>query len=117
MFAFHVTGTQPRTACAFTIYDDFGQPLATFNSAVRSPEDTRDPSLNNTLICHIDELPLVPGRYRVNAAISADGELQDHLEGAAFFEVEQGAIRGRPVIKGKGYGRICLLHHWQSPPT
>jgi lipopolysaccharide transport system ATP-binding protein len=117
MFAFHVTGTQPRTACAFTIYDDFGQPLATFNSAVRSPEDARDPSLNNTLICHIDELPLVPGRYRVNAAISADGELQDHLEGAAFFEVEQGAIRGRPVIKGKGYGRICLLHHWQSPPT
>ena len=117
MFAFHVTGTRPRTACAFTIYDDFGQPLATFNSAVRSPDDARDPSLNNTLICHIDELPLVPGRYRVNAAISADGELQDHLEGAAFFEVEQGALRGRPVIKGKGYGRICLQHHWQSPLT
>jgi homopolymeric O-antigen transport system ATP-binding protein len=117
MFAFHLTGTRPRTSCTFTIYDDFGQPLATFNSSVRGPDDSQDPSLNNMLICQIDELPLVPGRYRVNVAISADGELQDHLEGAAFFEVEQGAIRGRPVIKGKGYGRICLQHHWQSPLT
>ena len=114
MFAFHLTGTRPRTSCTFTIYDDFGQPLATFNSAIRGPDDSRDPSLENSLICYIDELPLVPGRYRVNVAVSADGELQDHLEGAAFFEVEQGALRGRPVIKGKGYGRICLQHYWTS---
>jgi len=117
MFAFHLTGMRPKTSCTFTIYDDFGQPLATFNSAVRAPDDSRDPSLENSLICYLDELPLVPGRYRVNVAISADGELQDHLEGAAFFEVEQGAIRGRPVIKGKGYGRICLQHHWTSPSS
>jgi lipopolysaccharide transport system ATP-binding protein len=116
-FAFRITGTRPRTSCAFTIYDDFGQPLASFNSAVRAPDDAQDSSLGNTIICNIDELPLVPGRYRVNDAISADGELQDHLEGAAFFEVEQGAIRGRPVIKGKNFGRICLQHHWQSPVT
>ena len=114
-FIFHLTGTRPKTSCIFTIYDDFGQPLATFNSAVRSPDDSRDESLGNSLVCNIDELPLVPGRYRINVAISADGELQDHLEGAAFFEVEQGAIRGRPVIRGKGYGRICLQHHWTSP--
>lgn len=114
-FAFHLSGTLPRTSCIFTIYDDFGQPLATFNSAVRAPDDAYDPSLENSLVCHFDELALVPGRYRLNVAISADGELQDRLEGAAFFEVEQGAIRGRPVIKGKGYGRICLQHHWKSP--
>jgi len=117
VFAFHLTGTRPRTSCIFTIYDDFGQPLATFNSAVHGPDDARDPSLENLLLCAVDELPLVPGRYRVNVAISADGELQDHLEGAAFFEVEQGSIRGRPVIKGKNYGRICLQHHWKIPTS
>ena len=115
MFVFHLTDTRPRTSCIFTIYDDFGQPLATFNSAVRSPDDSRDESLGNLLVCNLDELPLVPGRYRINVALSVEGELQDHLEGAAFFEVEQGAIRGRPVIRGKGYGRICLQHHWTSP--
>jgi lipopolysaccharide transport system ATP-binding protein len=114
-FVFHLTEQRPRTSCIFTIYDDFGQPLATFNSAVRAPDDTRDPSLGNLQICYIDELPLVPGRYRVNVAILCDNELQDHLEGAAFFEVEQGALRGRPVIRGKGYGRICLQHHWKVP--
>lgn len=115
VFTFNLTGTRPRTSCTFTIYDEFGQPLATFNSSVRGPADSQDADLKNTLICSIDELPLVPGRYRVNVAVSADGELQDHLEGAAFFEVEQGVLSGRQVIKGKGYGRICLIHHWQSP--
>ncbi|HEU4796638.1 MAG TPA: hypothetical protein VFT02_13475, partial [Pyrinomonadaceae bacterium] len=104
-----------RTSCIFTIYDDFGQPLATFNSAVRSPEDAQDPTLETALACYVDELPLVPGRYRMNVAISSDNELQDHIEGAAFFEVEQGALRGRAVIKGKGYGRVCLQHHWKLP--
>jgi len=114
-FAFHLTGMRPRTSCIFTIYDDFGQPLATFNSALRAPDDSQDATLEDSLVCYFDELALVPGRYRMNVAISADGELQDRLEGAAFFEVEQGAIRGRPVIKGKNYGRICLQHHWRSP--
>ena len=115
VFVFHLTDMRPRTSCIFTIYDDFGQPLATFNSAVRSPEDAQDPTLETALACYVDELPLVPGRYRLNVAISSDNELQDHIEGAAFFEVEQGALRGRAVIKGKGYGRVCLQHHWKLP--
>lgn len=114
-FAFCLAGRRPKTSCVFTIYDDFGQPLTTFNSAVRGPEDLNDPQLEDVLICQIDELPLVPGRYRVNVAVWADNELQDRLEGAAFFEVEQGAIRGRPVIRGRNYGRICLQHHWRGP--
>jgi len=114
-FTFHLTAMRPRTSCIFTIYDEFGQPLATFNSALRAPDDSQDPALEDSLVCYFDELALVPGRYRMNVAISSDGELQDRVEGAAFFEVEQGAIRGRPVIKGKNYGRICLQHHWRSP--
>jgi len=114
-FSFYLTAMDPRTSCVFTIYDDFGQPLATFNSAVRAPDDSRDAALEKMLICYIDELPLVPGRYRVNVAITSDGQLQDHIEAAAFFEVEQGALRGRPVIKGKGYGRVCLQHRWTLP--
>ena len=114
-FVFHLTEVRPRTSCIFTIYDDFGQPLATFNSAVRSSDDLNDPSLGNSLTCFIHELPLVPGRYRLNVAVSSGGELQDHLEGAVFFEVEQGVLYGRPVIKGKGYGRVGLPHQWTTP--
>lgn len=116
-FDFHLSSIAPRLSCVFTIYDNFGQPVATFNSAVEAPNDLRDPSIARTLTCLIDELPLVPGRYRINVAISADGSLQDHIEAAAFFEVEQGLLRGRPVIKGNGYGRVCLQHRWMLPPT
>jgi len=115
LFVFHLTEVRPRTSCIFTIYDDFGHALATFNSAVPGPDDLSDPSLGKSLSCYIDELPLVPGRYRLNVAISSGGELQDHLEGAVFFEVEQGVLHGRPVIKGKGYGRIGLPHQWKLP--
>ena len=50
-----------------------------------------------TVICEIDELLLLPGRYRIDVALYLEGELQDHVEAAAFFSVGQGAIRGRPV--------------------
>jgi homopolymeric O-antigen transport system ATP-binding protein len=102
-------------SCVFTIYDHFGQPLASFNSAVHSPEDSRDPGIGARFICQLDELSLIPGRYRINVAISSDGVLQDHIEGASFFEVEQGLIKGRPIIKGSGYGRVCMHHRWTMP--
>ena len=114
-FDFYTTATLPRMSLVFTIYDHFGQALATFNSAVHSPEDYHDPAMEGKLICHFDELSLTPGRYRINVAISSDDDLQDHIEGAAFFEVEQGLIKGRPIIKGNGYGRVCLHHRWIMP--
>jgi lipopolysaccharide transport system ATP-binding protein len=116
-FDFHVTAVQPGLSCVFTIYDNLGQPVASFNSANHSPEDLRDSTLGGRMICYLDELPLVPGRYRINVAISADAQLQDHVEGAAFFDVEQGVLRGRRVIKSNGFGRVCLQHRWVLPSS
>src|SRR5687767_13669845 len=93
-FVFHTTGVQQASvSCVFTIYDHFGQPLASFNSAIHSPEDLRDPKLGEKFVCQLDELSLTPGRYRINVAIWSDGVLQDHMEGASFFNVEQGVIK------------------------
>jgi lipopolysaccharide transport system ATP-binding protein len=114
-FSFHTTAIQKGLSCVFTIYDPFGQALATFNSAVHSPEDFRDPAMDWKLVCHLDELSLTPGRYRMNVAIWSDGVLQDHIEGASFFDVEQGVIKGRPIIKGNGTGRVCMHHRWIMP--
>jgi len=114
-FSFYTTGLEPEMSCVFTIYDHFGQALSTFNSAIHSPEDLRDPKLGERFICHLDELTLIPGRYRINVAIWSDGVLQDHIEGASFFEVEQGVIKGRPIIKGGG--RVCMHHRWIMPQS
>lgn len=50
----------------------------------------------------------------MNVAIMSNGELQDHIEGAFSLEVEEGSLRGRPVVVS-GYGSILMPHRWSSP--
>ena len=114
-FVFHVTSVLPGMSCSFTVYDQYGQPVTYFDSAVYSRRDETDRSQGHTFSCEIDELMLIPGRYRINAAVMLDGEMQDHLEGASFFEVEQGMLRGRMVPRSTGYGSIITPHRWRTP--
>jgi len=114
-FGFHVTGVKPGTTCSFTIYDQFGQPVTYFDSALHSHEDLIDLQRQAAFFCEIEELLLLPGRYRINVAIMHNGELQDHVEGIAFFEVEQGKLRGRSVPADTGYGSVFMQHRWINP--
>ncbi len=114
-FVFHVTGVQPDMSCIFTLYDQQGQPVANFSSAVQGKEDLKEPEIGAKFLCKIDELMLTPGRYRINVAIVSDGELQDNIEGAVTLEVEPGQLRGRPVKTGSGYGSVCMQHQWILP--
>ena len=114
-FVFHVTGIQSGMSCIFTLYDQHGHPVVHFNSAVHGQDDLSDPQIGARFLCEIDELLLIPGRYRINAAIMTDGELQDHIEAAAILEIDQGELRGRPVAMDAGYGNICMQHRWITP--
>jgi lipopolysaccharide transport system ATP-binding protein len=115
IFTFHVTGIRSGLSCCFTIYDQYGQPVTYFDSAVHSQEDMTNPQQETKFICEIDELVLMPGRYRINAAVMCDGEFQDDVKGAAFFEVEQGNLGGRPVDRVTGYGNVFTRHRWIKP--
>jgi lipopolysaccharide transport system ATP-binding protein len=114
-FAFHVTGIGSRMGCRFTIFNDLGQPVTTMNSMVTGPEDRHEPTMDARFECLVDELLLLPGRYRVDVAIHGKGHLQDELEAAAFFDVEQGVLRGRPVTGGDHAGHVTFPHRWLAP--
>jgi len=114
-FVFHVTTIQPGMSCAFTLYDQHGQPVVNFSSGVHSPEDLNDPSIGVKLVCELDELLLLPGRYRMNAGIIIAGEWQDLVEAAVVIEVEQGRLRSRPIENATGYGSVCMHHRWILP--
>jgi lipopolysaccharide transport system ATP-binding protein len=116
-FAFHVTASLPGLACVFTIYDQLGQALASFDSRQHGSEDRQDQSSATTLTCEIDEFLFAPGRYRLNVAVSADGVLQDHIEGAAFVNVVPGIIRGRPTPADNAFVRVCVPHRWVTPQS
>lgn len=117
-FTFDVNGILANLSCGFVILDDLGQPIAMFKSDVPSEEDTLISGVGARFVCEVDELMLVPGRYRVDVFIRGGGERQDLVEGAAFFDVEVGDLRGRPISPPDNR-RISVImpHRWSVPDT
>jgi lipopolysaccharide transport system ATP-binding protein len=113
-FVFCINATAPGLACDFVIHDTIGQPLTRFTSKVRGPEDTYDATNGLKFVCDLDELMLLPGRYRIDAAIIGDGRLQDFIESAAVFEVGAGHIKGRPA-QADGRSSVLMSHRWTLP--
>lgn len=113
-FYFQVNNAIPGMSCTFTVYDHLGQAIVNFNSAISGPEDKFGADNRLGFICELDELMLLPGRYRINVAISGDNKLQDHVEAAAIFDVEEGQIAGRPVKRGTR-GNVTMKHRWMLP--
>jgi lipopolysaccharide transport system ATP-binding protein len=113
-FVFQVNAHIPGMACNFNIYDTIGQPVTSFQSRVRGPEDSSDPGNGLKFVCELDELLLLPGRYRVDVAIIGDNRLQDFIEAATVFEVGEGQVRGRPV-QPDGKFSVSMSHRWTLP--
>lgn len=115
-FSFQTTAVLPGLTCSFTIYDQLGYGVTHITSAERADLDSEDSDPEAAFVCDIEQLPLLPGRYRVNVAISRGDELQDHLEGAAAFTVEPGAFDGRANrAASSGYGSVLMRHRWSLP--
>jgi lipopolysaccharide transport system ATP-binding protein len=113
-FAFDIAGHRAGAACSFTIYDELGQPLMFFDSGSPGRADSTEWA-GAVFTCEIDELLLLPGRYRINVGLTWGGALQDHVEGAVFIDVHDGEIRGRPAPAASGYGSVAMPHIWRSP--
>jgi len=113
-FVFCVNASVPGLACNFFIHDTIGQSITSFYSKVRGPEDSYDPKNSLKFICDLDELLLLPGRYRIDVAIVGDNKLQDFIEAAAVFEVADGNVRGRPA-QPDGKSSVYMSHRWTLP--
>jgi lipopolysaccharide transport system ATP-binding protein len=114
-FVFDVDRYLPSTSCNFVVFDHLGHPVAEFRSSIGSPEDAENDAGSTRYVCTIDELPLVPGRYRIDVEVWATGKLQDGIESAAVFDVEQGVLEGRPVSADDHRGNIAVSHRWTRP--
>jgi lipopolysaccharide transport system ATP-binding protein len=113
-FEFYVNSTVPGLACAFNLVDQLGQPVTGFISDIRGPEDTQNEEDGLKFTCEVDELLLLPGRYRVDVWVSGDDALQDAMEAAGYFDVQEGFIRGRPTYPHKRL-RAAMPHRWTKP--
>jgi hypothetical protein len=91
-----------------------GIPVASFDSAVGALDDVIDASIGHSFMCEVDQLTLTPGRYRVDAIVRAANHVQDGLEGAAYFDVAEGLLAGRPVT-GDEQAPVAIAHRWRVP--
>jgi homopolymeric O-antigen transport system ATP-binding protein len=105
----------PNMECRLTLADSLGHPVATFDSEVSSEQDTRDGNLGPRIECELDEVPLMPGRYRIDVLLKANSVIQDGLQGAAFFDVQPGVVGGRPMTASGEEGDVVLPHTWRLP--
>ncbi len=113
-FSFHFDQVVPGLYCEFFIYDQVGNPVIMLRSKERTDKDILDPDIGNQFICDIEELLLLPGRYRLDVVFIGDNLLQDAIQAATFFEVGEGDIDGRPTHADKRF-RISVPHQWILP--
>jgi lipopolysaccharide transport system ATP-binding protein len=110
-----VTEQLPAMDCQLTIANSLGQPVCTLDSKVSAPVDVRNGSLGPRIECEIGELPLLPGRYRIDILVMAKNQIQDGLQAAAFFDVEPGLVGERPTAATGAEGNVVLPHAWRLP--
>ena len=110
---FDISDHAPHLACRFSIYSHLHGTICRFTTLAKAPGDRRADGLRFT--CDIPDLPLVPGQYRINAAVLSGSVLEDHLETALTFQVEYGALDGRPLTPSQKSGIFAPRHRWTTP--
>ena len=89
-----------RLSLRFTLVNQLGNAIATFSSDELGPGDVEAAASGGEFTCDVPALPLVPGRYRIDVEVHGRAYLQDAIEGAVFFEVEQGVLGGDGPSRG-----------------
>ncbi len=106
----------PTMNVELTIVNSLGHPVTTLDSELSNTTDVHDPELGPRIECEVDSLPLIPGRYRIDAVLRGRQEVQDNLQAAAYFDVEPGVLDGRPMPAMGADGDVVLAHSWRLPP-
>jgi lipopolysaccharide transport system ATP-binding protein len=114
-FTFELSGVQRGLSCSFTIFDQLGNPVTTVTSESPAPDDAWEAQDEPYFECLIPSLLLVPGKYRLDFTLRGGGHVQDEIEGAAYFDVVEGVVNGRPVATQGAIGNVALPVQWRGP--
>jgi len=103
--------------CRFSLKDEIGQSVVAFNSKTPGSDDINSEEIGTRFVCELDELLLIPGRYRIDVSIySGGGEEQDSIEAAAFLDVLPGDVRGRQLgVPPRKRTNVFFPHRWIKP--
>ena len=82
------------------------------------PLDTAELGDGSVVVCHVEELPLKPGRYTVSATIQrAGGEIVDRVGDTGFFTILPSDFFGTGIFAGDTHSAPVLVRHrWDVLP-
>jgi lipopolysaccharide transport system ATP-binding protein len=94
------------------VEDAFGVPLFVVGPNF-SPSAPLAVDGGQRLICHLDQLPLAPGRYSLTVDVSPHrGESVDHIDQAARFQVVESDFFGTGQLPEPTQGRFLVPSRW-----
>lgn len=114
-FSFELTERSSDLECSFGIYDHSGIPITLVHSKniSKTGKDIISTKMSKVFTCSMDELLLVPGKYRLDVCLTRNGVLLDSIDGALFFKVISGSSDGRSISNCFGYGSVYFPHQWR----
>jgi lipopolysaccharide transport system ATP-binding protein len=69
------------------------------------------------LICHLSEVPLLPGSYEMDIGCIRDRELVDKVVGAATLTVVEGDPYKTGALPHANFGDVVVRYSWAYEPT
>lgn len=95
----------------FTIFNGFGTAVSNISFPLTgfTPDVVGD---KGTFICRLPSLPLVPGAYRIAAALHAGNEREDLIPNAIHFQVVSSVFFPTGKTPDPHYGSSLIEHSW-----
>tara|TARA_R110000751_G_scaffold105046_4_gene200865 strand:+ start:86092 stop:87354 length:1263 start_codon:yes stop_codon:yes gene_type:complete len=120
------TGSKFSVQLAFVNYSDFK--INEFGISIWDQKENKIISISSnqknelelnfknedSVICELNSIPLVRGKYVLNAFISTTEGLADYIEGVLTFEVEESDYFGTGKIVDPNWGMIVVNHKWSK---
>ncbi len=101
-----------NVTAAIAIYGDDGILYTVLGNEFSSSPFSSIPS-KGSFHCIIEKLPLMSGRYTINLAISQNGILQDWIQEAVSFDVENGDFYGTGKVIPLTHKSMLIENEWR----
>lgn len=115
LFEIKVDKPCSEMVCTLIIHDIHGQPIMALRNSPHCEHDSIDPSLENTLLCEVDGLNLVPGQYRVDFTLVAKRAVRDSVKAAVTLTVLPGTVGDRIINEGVHHVNVIPPQKWRVP--
>lgn len=108
--SFRLESPTPNLDVTLMFENSLGQRILQISSSYQTDPPSGQGGGDQTFVCDIPSLPLLPGEYRISVYIDIDGINVDRVEDAMRATVVESDYYGNGKLPR--HGHLALKHHW-----